>query len=90
MKPPKTPKRPRKSRSGPSGPTPTEERRRELGQVQLRIRISAEWAARFDALCERAGHTRALHLEGMILLEEAELAEIDAQNAKNPPPARED
>jgi hypothetical protein len=88
---PPLPQRTRKSRSGPSGPNLSEARRRELGKGRLYIRgLDDTWVARFDALCKRAEHTRAEHLKGMIEEEEAEQAEIDAQNAKNPPPVRED
>jgi hypothetical protein len=67
-----------KSRSGPSGPTPTEERRRELGQGRLTIRgLSHDWITRVDELCDRAGHSRAEHIKGWVQAEEAEIAEID-------------
>lgn len=75
----------RKSRSGPSGATLTEVRRRELGQERIVIRLpppatgKRPWSERLATLCERADHSRADHLIGWILAEEAELEAMAAR-----------
>lgn len=42
-----------------SGPTLSEQRRRELGNVRLQLRVPEETVARLDTLCERGGVSRS-------------------------------
>lgn len=50
--------------------------RRARGIQQGTIRMSPEYWAKLDQLCEESGHSRSEHIEAWIDLEEAELAAL--------------
>lgn len=49
-----------------SGPTLSEQRRRELGNMRLQLRIPTETLARLDALCARDGVSRSVLIAALV------------------------
>ena len=80
-KPPVTPPR---SRSGPSGPTLTEERRAELGQRRLQLRVGERALARLDALCAESGSSRSEQVEALIDAEVELGPQVSSRRAAKP------